>query len=105
MTRAEANDRVNIKRYARNLQDELDGASLYAALATAEKDPVRKDLFLQLSQSEVKHADLWREKLRLAGVDDRNYRLANAAPRATRAALRATFRDVVSGGGGSRRSE
>ena len=42
----------DIRRYTKNLRDELDGAALYAALAAAESDPVRKDLFLQLSQSE-----------------------------------------------------
>ena len=44
--------REEINRYAKNLRDELDGAALYAALSAAEKDPVRQDLFLQLSQSE-----------------------------------------------------
>jgi VIT1/CCC1 family predicted Fe2+/Mn2+ transporter len=58
----------DIDRFERNLRDELDGAALYAALAGAEKDPVRKDLFLQLSQSEVQHAELWRKKLHDAGV-------------------------------------
>lgn len=56
------------RRYADNLRDELDGAALYAALARAERDPVRKDLFVQLSQAEAEHAALWREKLSAAGV-------------------------------------
>jgi vacuolar iron transporter family protein len=34
----------DIERYAKNLRDEIDGAALYAALAAAEKDPVRKEL-------------------------------------------------------------
>jgi hypothetical protein len=40
----------DIKRYRDNLRDELNGAALYAALAAAETDPLRKDLFLQLAQ-------------------------------------------------------
>ncbi|HWZ73790.1 MAG TPA: VIT1/CCC1 transporter family protein [Casimicrobiaceae bacterium] len=59
----------DIARYEKNLREELDGAALYAALAGAEIDPIRKDLFLQLSQAEAGHAQLWREKLTAAGVD------------------------------------
>jgi VIT1/CCC1 family predicted Fe2+/Mn2+ transporter len=59
----------DIARYEKNLREELDGSALYAALATAEVDPIRKDLFLQLSQAEAGHAQLWREKLTAAGVD------------------------------------
>ena len=65
--------REEINRYAKNLRDELDGAALYAALSAAEKDPVRKDLFLQLSQSEAQHAEIWRHKLRTVGVTDKTY--------------------------------
>jgi VIT1/CCC1 family predicted Fe2+/Mn2+ transporter len=59
----------DIKRYADNLRDELNGAALYRALADAEPDPDRKDLFLQLAQAEAKHANLWRDKLVAAGID------------------------------------
>src|SRR5260370_39277865 len=61
--------RPDIARYEKNLREELDGSALYAALAAAEVDPIRKDLFLQLSQAEAGHAQLWREKLSAAGVD------------------------------------
>lgn len=54
----------DIQRYKDNLRDELDGAALYAALAAAEPDPVRKDLFLQLSKAEAEHA----RALALAGI-------------------------------------
>jgi len=70
------NNHDDVDRYQKNLRDELDGAALYAALAAAEKDPVRKDLFLQLSHSEAQHAELWREKLRGAGVADKTYALS-----------------------------
>jgi hypothetical protein len=60
----------DIQRYRDNLRDELNGAALYAALAAAEADPLRKDLFLQLSQAEAHHAGVWRERLAAAGVHD-----------------------------------
>jgi VIT1/CCC1 family predicted Fe2+/Mn2+ transporter len=63
----------DIKRYRDNLRDELNGAALYAALAAAEEDPIRKDLFLQLAQAESSHAQLWRDKLEAAGVRDERF--------------------------------
>jgi VIT1/CCC1 family predicted Fe2+/Mn2+ transporter len=63
----------DIKRYKDNLRDELDGAALYTAIAASESDPVRRDVFLQLAQAEVKHAGLWREKLTEAGVKEAPY--------------------------------
>src|SRR4029450_9079887 len=58
------------KRYRDNLRDELNGAALYTALADAERDPVRKDLFQQLAQAEATHAQFWREKLGAAGLKE-----------------------------------
>ena len=58
----------DVVRYAENLRDELDGAALYTALAAAERDPLRQDLFTQLSQAESAHAEVWRHKLVDAGV-------------------------------------
>jgi VIT1/CCC1 family predicted Fe2+/Mn2+ transporter len=63
----------DIERYRTNLRDELNGAALYAALAAAEADPLRKDLFLQLSQAESNHAKLWRDKLADAGLKDEHF--------------------------------
>jgi hypothetical protein len=65
-------------RYQANLKDELDGAALYAALAAAERDPVRKDLFLQLSRAEAEHAETWRNKL-AAGMTGVAWSLAASA--------------------------
>ncbi len=64
----------DVRRYQQNLSDELDGAALYARIAAAETDPVRKDLFLQLSQEEARHAAFWRDKLAASGVKERTYR-------------------------------
>lgn len=58
----------HMQRYVRNYADEVAGAAMYAALADAEKDPVRKDLFKQLAEAENDHAGLWRKKLEEAGV-------------------------------------
>jgi vacuolar iron transporter family protein len=63
----------DIKRYRDNLRDELDGAALYTAIAAAEPDPLRKDLFLQLAQAEAHHAELWRGKLAAAGIREERY--------------------------------
>jgi len=64
---------ADIDRYRTNLRDELNGAVLYEALAAAEADPQRKDLFLQLAQAESSHAKLWRDKLAAAGVTDEHF--------------------------------
>ena len=55
-------------RYRRNYEDEIAGAAMYAALANAEKDPLRADLFRQLADAERDHAELWRKKLTAAGM-------------------------------------
>ena len=61
------------KRFQDNLRDELDGAALYTTIAAAERDPVRKDLFLQLAQAEARHAGIWRDKLAAAGIHEARY--------------------------------
>jgi VIT1/CCC1 family predicted Fe2+/Mn2+ transporter len=63
----------DLQRYQDNLRDELNGAALYTALAEAESDPVRKDLFLQLAKAEGTHAQFWREKLAAAGVQPSSF--------------------------------
>jgi vacuolar iron transporter family protein len=63
----------DIERYRANLRDELEGAALYTAIAAAEPDPLRKDLFLQLAQAEARHAELWRGKLAAAGISEERY--------------------------------
>lgn len=59
-----------IQRYRDNLQDEIDGAALYEALAGFESDPTRRGLYLQLAQAESEHAGVWRDKLMDAGIGD-----------------------------------
>jgi VIT1/CCC1 family predicted Fe2+/Mn2+ transporter len=59
----------DIKRFQDNLDDEIDGIAIYQMLADAEKDPERKGIFLELAEVEVRHADVWRQKLVEAGVE------------------------------------
>jgi VIT1/CCC1 family predicted Fe2+/Mn2+ transporter len=60
----------DIQRFRANLIDELNGAELYKALAAAEPDANRRDIFLQLAEAETRHARFWRDKLAAAGVSD-----------------------------------
>lgn len=62
-----------IKRLQANLDDEIDGIAIYEMLSEAEPDPERKAIFDELAVVEVKHADLWRQKLREAGVEPREH--------------------------------
>jgi len=58
----------DIERYRDNLQGEIDGVALYRALARMESDPKIKGVYERLADTEARHADLWRDKLRAAGV-------------------------------------
>ena len=55
-------------RYLANLQKEIDGAYLYAALADSEKQPAMAELYHRLSASEEKHAAAWEKRLTDAGI-------------------------------------
>src|SRR4051794_2538836 len=58
----------DIKRYRRNLQGEIDGALLYHAMASNERSAHLADVYRKLAAIEEKHAGLWRDELRKAGV-------------------------------------
>jgi vacuolar iron transporter family protein len=60
--------RHELKRYRRNLADELHSAALYETLAHVEKDGDRKQIFGELATSERQHAKVWADKLRANGV-------------------------------------
>jgi VIT1/CCC1 family predicted Fe2+/Mn2+ transporter len=55
------------KRILENLVDETNGAALYDALASAEKDSRLAEVYRRLANVERKHADRWRQKLESAG--------------------------------------
>jgi vacuolar iron transporter family protein len=63
--------RADLRRYRENLRSELDGAALYDALAAAESDRSRREVFAQLAEAERQHAELWRAKLSAAGTGAR----------------------------------
>ncbi len=65
--------REEIRRYQQNLDDEIDGIVVYQLLARAEADPKRRAIFAELEEVEVHHADVWRNKLREAGVEPREH--------------------------------
>ena len=60
---------ADIKRFRANYQGEVDGVELYRLLASAEKNPERAQIFLELSETEKGHLKHWADKLRAAGVD------------------------------------
>src|SRR5258706_13726286 len=59
----------NIQRYRANLQGEVDGAALYAALAEAEPDPNLAAVYRKLASVESAHAQFWRSHLDRRGAD------------------------------------
>ncbi|MCH7953957.1 MAG: VIT1/CCC1 transporter family protein, partial [Chloroflexi bacterium] len=58
-----------IKRYRENFATEIDGIAVYRMLAELEESPARRKLFGELAEVEEHHADVWRQKLRDAGVE------------------------------------
>jgi VIT1/CCC1 family predicted Fe2+/Mn2+ transporter len=62
-------DSADLKRYRQNLQDEVDGAAMYLALAGIEEEPSLVELYQRLAATEQRHGNLWREKLSEAGAD------------------------------------
>ena len=59
---------VTRQRYQANLQGELDGAALYRALAAIEGSSELATVYTRMAEAEARHAELWRTKLREAGV-------------------------------------
>jgi vacuolar iron transporter family protein len=63
-----------LKRYRRNLADELDSAAVYDTLSACEPDTRRRAIYAELAASEREHADIWRSKLTSNGVQVRAHR-------------------------------
>jgi VIT1/CCC1 family predicted Fe2+/Mn2+ transporter len=57
-----------LSRYRDNLQAEIDGAALYRALAEIEQEPELRAVYARMAESEERHAELWRQKLRESGT-------------------------------------
>ncbi len=65
--------REKVRLFQANLDDEISGIAIYRMLAQAESDPGRKSIFEQLAGVEERHADVWRQKLREAGVQPKEH--------------------------------
>jgi VIT1/CCC1 family predicted Fe2+/Mn2+ transporter len=61
-------DSNETKQSLSSLQDELDGAALYRALAEQEKDPKIAEVYRRMAATESRHAATWTERLQEAGV-------------------------------------
>jgi len=56
------------KRYLDHLEDERNGGALYRALAGAEANPKLAEIYRRMAVVEDRHALVWEEKLKAAGV-------------------------------------
>lgn len=61
---------ADLQRYRANLAGEVDAAFIYRALAEREDDGPLAEVYRRLAESEERHAELWRERLRAAGEAD-----------------------------------
>jgi VIT1/CCC1 family predicted Fe2+/Mn2+ transporter len=59
----------DISRYLANWQKEVDGTSLYLALAEIEEQPKLAEVFRQMAASEEKHTAFWEKRLEEAGAE------------------------------------
>src|SRR5204863_719213 len=58
----------DLYRYQDNFLREQDGIALYRALAKAEKDAARAEIFEKLAKAEERHAARWARLLRSNGA-------------------------------------
>ncbi|HVB63882.1 MAG TPA: rubrerythrin family protein, partial [Nitrolancea sp.] len=61
---------ADIERYRKNLQAEIDGVALYRALEDVEQSPELSEVYRRFTESELRHAAIWRERLCEAGAMD-----------------------------------
>ena len=59
---------VDLKRYRRNRQAEIDSATVYDALAVAETRATLSDVYRRLAATERAHAKFWADQLQSQGV-------------------------------------
>jgi VIT1/CCC1 family predicted Fe2+/Mn2+ transporter len=55
-------------RYQNNFTEEVNSAFLYRLAAELEEDETLSGVYIRLAETEERHADLWEERLRQAGV-------------------------------------
>ena len=63
-----------VQRYLENWKGEQDGAALYDAVASCESNPKLAEVYRRLAVTERHHAEVWAEKLRVAGVTTPQFR-------------------------------
>ncbi|HEX9687456.1 MAG TPA: VIT1/CCC1 family protein [Thermoanaerobaculia bacterium] len=63
-----------VARYLENWKGEQDGATLYDAVAASESNPKLAEVYRRLAAAERRHAQLWAEKLRQAGIEAPRFR-------------------------------
>jgi len=63
-----------VARYLENWKGEQDGAALYDAVAASESNPKLAEVYRRLAAAERRHAQLWAEKLRQAGIEAPRFR-------------------------------
>src|SRR5918992_6132790 len=68
MARPQAFTVEDIRRYRQNYLVEKDGIALYRAMAAAEKDDKRAEIFEKLAQNEERHAQRWARLIETAGA-------------------------------------
>lgn len=71
----------DVARYRRNLQDEVDTASLYAVMAERERNPQLSALYRRLEATERRHAEFWAKRLEAAGEPPPRLQLDRRADR------------------------
>jgi VIT1/CCC1 family predicted Fe2+/Mn2+ transporter len=62
------------ERYLENWKGEQEGAALYDAVAASESNPKLAEVYRRLAATERRHAGIWAEKLKGAGVEAPTYR-------------------------------
>jgi vacuolar iron transporter family protein len=63
MITAEAPTRPGLHEFEHHWQDEADAAFLYRVLASAERDPKRRDIYTRLAAVEDRHVQIWSDLL------------------------------------------
>jgi VIT1/CCC1 family predicted Fe2+/Mn2+ transporter len=64
----------DIARYRNNYLTEMEGITLYRALAAAENDPKRAEIFEKMAHAEERHAQRWLRLIQSAGATAPIYR-------------------------------
>jgi VIT1/CCC1 family predicted Fe2+/Mn2+ transporter len=67
MAKPQSTTAEDIERYRANYIIEQDGVALYRAMAAAEKDHKRAEIFAKLAQNEERHAQRWARLIETAG--------------------------------------